>query len=186
MPTQLKKVSECVFQNCISLHSVELCGNIEKIEAQAFYNCRNLQTINLTDSLTSIGNLAFAECQSLNYVEVPQSVTDIASNAFYNSPNLTLGVYFGSYAFRYAKEKNIPYVLIDSVVLGDANSDGVLNINDVTAIQRYAAEYQTFNELQVKAADTNADGKLSIDDATLIQSHFAEFEVPYPIGQIIK
>ena len=70
-------------------------------------------------------------------------------------------------------------------VLGDANCDGELNINDVTAIQRCTAEYQTFNELQIKAADTNQDGKVSIDDATLIQSYFAEFDVPFPIGQII-
>ena len=185
LPQQLKKVSESVFQNCTALDSVSLGSNIEAIKAQAFYNCRNLQTINLPESLASIGNLAFAECQSLAYLEVPQTVTDIAANAFYNANNLTLGVYFDSYAFRFVKEKGIPYELVDSEVLGDANCDGELNINDVTAIQRCTAEYQTFNELQIKAADTNQDGKVSIDDATLIQSYFAEFDVPFPIGQII-
>lgn len=186
LPQRLKKVSESVFQNCTALNSVELGSNVESIDAQAFYNCRNMNTINLPESLTSIGTLAFAECQSLAYLEIPQSVTSIADSTFHNDSNLTLGVYYDSYAFNYAKEKGIPYVLIDSVILGDANLDGFLNINDVTAIQRHTAEYQKLNELQAKAGDTNGDGKISIDDATLIQSYFAEFDITVPIGELFK
>lgn len=186
LPQQLKKVSDSVFQNCTSLNSVELGSNIESIDVQAFYNCRSLQTINLPDSLTSIDKLAFAECQSLTYLEIPKSVTSIAASSFHNDQNLTLGVYYDSYAFQFAKENGIPYVLIDNVILGDANLDGNLNINDVTAIQRHTAEYQVFNELQKKAGDTNGDGNISIDDATLIQSFFAEFDVPFQIGQTVK
>ena len=51
---------------------------------------------------------------------------------------------------------------------GDANGDGVVDITDVTTIQRYLAEYEVpvFDET---AADADLDGEVDIIDATLIQ-----------------
>lgn len=59
---------------------------------------------------------------------------------------------------------------IEEVLLGDANSDGKVNINDATAIQKFAA---FLGEVDEKAADVNADSKINIKDATEIQKFAA-------------
>ena len=112
------------------------------------------------------------------------SVNYIADTAFSGDPNLTLGVWFGSYGYEYAQSHNIPYILLDSVLLGDANGDGYVNISDVTDIQRAVAEMDTLDDLRKKAADVNGDGVVTIDDATILQMYLAEFATDYPIGVV--
>ena len=67
-------------------------------------------------------------------------------------------------------------------LLGDANRDGVVNIDDATAIQRRIAELSdaSFDET---AADIDGNG-LNINDATLIQMYLADIPVSYPIGKL--
>ena len=52
-------------------------------------------------------------------------------------------------------------------ILGDVNGDGVVNVKDATAIQKYAAEMTV--ELNLKLADFNKDGCVNVKDATDIQ-----------------
>lgn len=62
----------------------------------------------------------------------------------------------------------------DSVFkLGDADNDGIVNINDVTAIQLFLAQTSapSFNEA---AADTDSSGEVDITDATRIQRFLAD------------
>ena len=67
-------------------------------------------------------------------------------------------------------------------LLGDTNRDGVVNIDDATAIQRRIAELSdaSFDET---AADIDGNG-LNINDATLIQMYLADIPVSYPIGKL--
>jgi len=127
---------------------------------------------------------AFANCFELTRIDIPESVSYIAESAFANDSNLTLGVYYGSYGYEYAKERSIPYVLLDDVRLGDADGDGYVNISDVTDIQRAVAEMDTLDDLRKKAADINGDGVVTIDDATILQMYLAEFATDYPIGVV--
>lgn len=55
-------------------------------------------------------------------------------------------------------------------VIGDVNSDGVLNIRDATALQKYVAKFGKVNKLM---ADFNGDLKINIKDATDIQKKLA-------------
>ena len=52
-------------------------------------------------------------------------------------------------------------------ILGDVNGDGVVNVKDATAVQKYAAEMTV--ELNLKLADFNKDGCVNVKDATDIQ-----------------
>lgn len=61
-------------------------------------------------------------------------------------------------------------------LLGDANMDGRVNIQDVTEIQRHVAEISKLTGSALKNADYNQDGSVTIDDATAIQRFLAEFE----------
>ena len=67
-------------------------------------------------------------------------------------------------------------------VLGDANGDGIVNIRDITAIQRHIAEYQPLTDLNLLAADVDGNGTVDISDATWIQRCLAEMDCPYDIG----
>ena len=62
--------------------------------------------------------------------------------------------------------------------LGNVNRDDKINVFDVTAIQRYAAFYEEFDDGQLTLADVNFDGKVNIFDATEVQRFVA--------GQITK
>lgn len=61
-------------------------------------------------------------------------------------------------------------------ILGDANGDGIVDINDVTCIQYYLANINVPSFYE-EFADVNQDGKITIIDATLIQIMIAKGSV---------
>ena len=184
LPDSLEIINNGAFQDCTSLPGVQVNAGVSAIPEQCFLRCSSMTEVQLAEGLQSIGRIAFANCTSLQYLEIPRSVNSIDPTAFYNDPDLTLGVWFGSYGYDYAKAQNIPFILLDSVLLGDANGDGNVNISDVTDIQRVVAEMDTFDDLRQKAADINGDGVVTIDDATFLQTYLAEFGTAYPIGEV--
>ena len=105
------------------------------------------------------------------------------SNSFRGCPNLVIRCYYDSYAHQFAKDQSIPYILLDGSKLGDANGDGYVNVNDVTAIQRHAAELEPLEGICFHAADVDGDGDVSVDDATELQRFLAEYAVDYPVGE---
>lgn len=185
IPYWVGNVTFADFQDCLLLESIILKANIQTVPAQFCNRCSSLSTVEIPESVTAIEKFAFANCPSLTYMELSPYITSIALSAFQNDENLTLGVWYGSYGYEYAKEHNIPYILLDSVLLGDANGDGSVNINDVTTIQRHLAEMETLEEICLHAADANQDGTVDIEDATTIQMYLAEYEMDYPIGEIM-
>ncbi len=60
-------------------------------------------------------------------------------------------------------------------MLGDANEDGRVTINDVTMIQRYLSELVTLSAAGRLAADVSKDGNITIDDVTMIQRYLAKY-----------
>ena len=79
----------------------------------------------------------------------------------------------------------VPVYAADSYIRGDANGDGYVDINDVTAIQRHLAELEHLSSHRIKAADVTGEG-LDISDATAIQLYLAEYENTYKIGETVK
>lgn len=185
LPQSIVFIDDCAFEGCASIPEVEINSDLYYIPAQCFNKCASLESAALNDGLEQILRFAFANCPELNSVNIPASVTYIDDTAFYNSPNLTLGVYYGSYGYEYAKERSIPYVLLDGVRLGDADGVDGVNINDVTAIQSHLAELKTVEGIYLMAADANQDDIVDISDATVIQMYIAEYDIPYPVGEII-
>ncbi len=61
--------------------------------------------------------------------------------------------------------------------IGDVNGDGVIDICDVTAIQRHTADIEPFREVQLALADTNGDAVVSIKDGTHLQKYLAQYDV---------
>ena len=155
------------------------------IQSQTFKNCTSLEYMELPDTITEIGSHAFKGCTALKEIIIGKNVTAIHDTAFTNDDQLTIACFEDSYAHRYAVEHNIPVRFLHDVKLGDANGDGSVNINDVTAIQAHKAEMSFLTDLQQLAADVNYDGKVDIADATLLQSFLAEFEVDYAVDTTV-
>ena len=122
IPPKVETLGEGAFQSCSGLEKVIFDGkSIGAIEAQTFYGCSSLREIELPDSVVSVGDLAFADCDSLEKIVIPPSVTVISDNAFKNSDKVTILCRYDTQAHRYAKLRDMDYVLFDPPYdLGDA------------------------------------------------------------------
>ena len=185
IPDSISFVDISAFRGCTALTDVVFYGNNNSVPVECFYNCTSLKNVRLSAFLKSIQSHAFAGCTSLEYLELLDTVQYIAPNAFKDDHNLTLGVYYGSYAHQYAMDNNIAYVLLDGVKLGDADGDGAVTIYDVTSIQQHVADMKYLEGIYLYAADVNRDGVTNISDATDLQRFLAEYEVEYPIDSVI-
>ena len=67
----------------------------------------------------------------------------------------------------------------EEILIGDADLDGTITINDVTTIQRFIAEFEIPTGNAVIAADVDGDGVISIPDATCVQFYLAEYANGY-------
>lgn len=56
-------------------------------------------------------------------------------------------------------------------VIGDVNSDGLVDIFDAVTIQKYAADRTTISDRQKELADVNNDGSVDVLDALMIQKY---------------
>ncbi|MGN0488829.1 MAG: dockerin type I domain-containing protein, partial [Ruminococcus sp.] len=77
-------------------------------------------------------------------------------------------------------------------MLGDVNMDGLVNVNDATTIQRFAASLITLSDNQRYLADVNGDGLVNVNDATYVQRYAANLLSSYEenpdgikIGEIV-
>lgn len=182
IPYTVTAMGDSIFQNCTSLQTVNIHANTSQIPENCFYNCTSLTSVSIPPYVNTIRKFAFAKCTALEYIEIPSTVTSIAASAF-RDDNVTIGCYYSSYAYQFAVDNNIPYTLLDGVKLGDVNNDGAVNINDVTAIQRYLAHSIELKGIFIKAADANCDGDVNIIDATTVQKYLAHVQLVYPIGE---
>lgn len=67
----------------------------------------------------------------------------------------------------------LSYVRLPFMV-GDADSNGYLDIYDGTYLQMYLSESVALNDAAKISADANLDGKIDIDDATYIQKYLSD------------
>ncbi len=74
----------------------------------------------------------------------------------------------------------------NTYLLGDADSDGKVNVKDATIIQKHAAKLLTLIGDSTFRADVNSDTKINVKDATAIQKYVAKIEIEEPIGQMVS
>lgn len=99
-------------------------------------------------------------------IENDGSLTDM--NAMYMNGYMVLSTdSLGLYALA------VPAAPAPAYQLGDANTDGDVNIKDATAIQKHIAGIELLSTEGLKVADYNADEDINIKDATAIQKFIA-------------
>ncbi len=194
IPNTVTTFDTAAFQGCTSLDSVVIDAQVEKVPNQGFQGCTNLSNVTLNENITEIGYYAFAGCTNLKELVIPSTVTTIADSAFDNDEEITLGVYYGSAAYTYAKGKGIAYTILDpeniptepkevTFILGDADGDGSISILDATKIQRVLASIDPDDDGMITLrGNVNEEKELNILHATKIQRFIAGYEVAEPIG----
>ena len=74
----------------------------------------------------------------------------------------------------------------DSFILGDANTDSKVTVEDAVCIQRIIAQLLSRDQIDIVAADVDEDGYISIIDVTCIQRYLSKKSILYPIGDKIE
>ena len=113
IPDSVTFIGHAVFTGCANLKSVKLPLNLKKMDASAFSACTSLESVEIPNGIAILNSYTFSGCTNLSNVIIPESVTRIADNAFIDCPNLTIFGYADSKAERFAKDKNIPFKLIE-------------------------------------------------------------------------
>lgn len=123
IPDTVGKISQNAFHWCNSLERIELPGSVERIGKNAFRRCSSLKEIVIPEGVREIGETAFEDCESLERAELPVSLKkaknltkdgEPTKTIFNNCPKLTAVVTPRSYAERYCKRNNIPFVYKDN------------------------------------------------------------------------
>ena len=188
----IQELGTGVFDGCTSLSVARFFkDSAADIPRQCFYGCSSLVTVEFYNEPVSIGPFAFAKCSAPERLEIPESVTEISDNAFEGCDKLVIYCNKGSYAHRYAADKNIPYVLLDAgseeYILGDTDGNGDVDVVDATWLQRYAALMDvSIIEETVMHGDVDGDGDPSVVDATFILRYCVSIATPYAIGESVE
>ena len=167
-----------------AIKAVVIEDGVTNIGEDAFCGYKNLTSVTIPDSVTSIGSSAFDGCTGLTSVTIPDSVTSIGYRSFGYDGNgedkidgLTIYGVPGSAAEQYANDNGFTFIERKQAVIGDVDSDGKINVSDLTMIQRHLAGFEILTGERLDLADTNGDGTVTIDDATLLQMFLAEYDV---------
>ncbi len=75
-------LGDSVFQNCISIKSVQIPDGVESIGDSAFEGCSALARVRLPDTLRTIGEQSFQFCIKLAEIDFPDTLKSIGKSAF--------------------------------------------------------------------------------------------------------
>ena len=86
---------------------------------------------------------------------------------FYNDDNefFTGDFYWVYYSFEYLTDEQLNIFKEGTVLLGDANGDGEVDVNDITAVVNYI-QGNAQSSFNIETADVNNDGEIDVNDIT--------------------
>ena len=87
----------------------------------------------------------------------------------------------------YEMPSDVEYnVTVDTLILGDIDRNGKVEIVDATLLQRHMSKLITLSEDQLKLTDVDSNGAIDVMDVSAIQRYFIGLDAPEGIGQPIK
>ena len=121
--SQLKKIANSLFADCINLKRVNIPESVTNIGAYAFIRCSKLNSVKFegNSQLTTINWGAFQNCDSLENIIIPDKVTDIGGFAFSGCTNLTSITILG----------NLSKIDVDA--FSECNKLNAVHISDLSA-----------------------------------------------------
>ena len=77
-------IADRVFENCVSLKTVEIPNTITRIGYMSFWDCNALEELTIPGSVKEIDNYAFSNCSNLKTLTFLDGANGITYNAFEN------------------------------------------------------------------------------------------------------
>ena len=149
---------------CWDSNDVQQCGSwpgtvvtdTRMVGGEKFY----YKTFTITSSHHTL-NFVFSQGGSTASSHQTVDLTGVRETAFFEVTTQT-----NKYQVKDVTDTYLPYLDVQSIP-GDVNSDGSVNISDVTALIDYllSGELETFDAV---AADVNGDGSINISDVTAL------------------
>lgn len=164
--------------------SAEACPNLTnglvyypELPGEVRFNVVNLDGIDFKEEKVLV-TLDF-EVLNSTYSEIKLEIEEMTivgdgTQSYFTEgkPSITEGI-----SVTQVFKTGVPYIL------GDATSDGKVNVKDATEIQKAVAGLVTLEEIEVVASDVDANTQVNVKDATAIQKWVAGMTVTFPIGQ---
>ena len=185
LPNTLTTINDYAFAFYLNVKDVQIPYGVTTIGNNAFSECHKIENVVLPGTVKKIGNYAFSVCDSLNSITIPASVTEIGESFARSYSGVSIFGYTGSTAESYAKEHDYPFYSL-SVSVGDINEDGVVNLMDAIALNKYLAGMISLTDSQLVAANCNtADGTSNIneDDVTSLMRFVINLIPDLPVSE---
>ena len=187
IPDSVTNIGGSAFYNCTGLTSVIIPDSVTSIGFGSLgYNWGRKKIDGFTiygvpgSAAEQYANDNGFELIAVSHEKCPNChaalVIDAAVPPTYTATGLTEGLHCSVCGEVIKTQEILPKKPVD-FTYGDLNGDDVVNVTDVTSVQRYLANLKTLTEQELGAADVNTDGKVTIDDVTLLQRYLAEFDV---------
>ena len=185
LPSTLTTIDDNAFNLYLKVKDVQIPYGVTTIGNRAFSDCVQIENVVLPGTVKKIGDAAFYVCDSLNSITIPASVTEIGKNLAHSYSGVSIFGYTGSTAESYAKENNYAFYSLSASV-GDVNEDGVVNLMDAIALNKYLAGMISLTDSQLVAANCNtADGTSNIneDDVTSLMRFVINLIPDLPVSK---
>lgn len=185
LPSTLTTIDDYAFNLYLKVKDVQIPYGVTTIGNNAFSDCVQIENVVLPGTVKKIGDAAFYVCDSLNSITIPASVTEIGKNLAHSYSGVSIFGYTGSTAESYAKENNYAFYSLSTSV-GDVNEDGVVNLMDAIALNKYLAGMISLTDSQLIAANCNtADGTSNIneDDVTSLMRFVINLIPDLPVSK---
>lgn len=185
LPSTLTTIDDYAFNLYLKVKDVQIPYGVTTIGNNAFSDCVQIENVVLPGTVKKIGDAAFYVCDSLNSITIPASVTEIGKSLAHSYSGVSIFGYTGSTAESYAKENNYAFYSLSASV-GDVNEDGVVNLMDAIALNKYLAGMISLTDSQLIAANCNiADGTSNIneDDVTSLMRFVINLIPDLPVSK---
>ena len=185
LPSTLTTIDDYAFAFYLNVKDVQIPYGVTTIGNNAFSDCHKIENVVLPGTVKKIGNCAFFVCDSLKSITIPTSVTEIGTSLARSYSGVSIFGYTGSTAEFYAKENNYAFYSLSASV-GDVNEDGVVNLMDAIALNKYLAGMISLTDSQLVAANCNtADGTSNIneDDVTALMKFVINLIPDLPVSE---
>ncbi len=185
LPSTLTTINDYAFAFYLNVKDVQIPYGVTTIGNNAFSDCYKIENVVLPGTVKKIGNYAFSVCDSLNSITIPASVTEIGEKIAKAYTIVAIYGYTGSTAESYAKENGYYFFSLSNTV-GDVNEDGVVNLMDAIALNKYLAGMISLTDNQLIAANCNtADGTSNIneDDVTALMRFVINLIPDLPVSE---
>lgn len=168
IPKSVEVIGDSVYLGCTALATVRNLSSAP-ISSGMFAGCTSLKYLMNPNTSVSVGSYAFYNCKALTEISLPGTVSYINPNAFNGcNKGMTVHCYLNSYSADYFDNMGI-----NVFEMGDANSDGKLNIKDASHIQKATAGMLNLSFSDTLKADADLNATINIRDATRVQKVLA-------------